>query len=277
MRSEAVIKTRTSIILVVEDVHETRDGIERLLAADGYQVTVARDETDAIESARFRRPDLILVSLAGSPREVVFSARAIRERSGVGGQVPVVVFCIEAIGEGDEVAIGQNVHITRPDNFNQLRGLLARLLNTNPIAALRQTHATYQSQWNLMSTNQKREKTFSFRFIDASPKVLLELTNSTDRTLKSIEILTVFLKDEDTPGGGPSIAHIRFDGVQSMKPKETAVLSHRTWIDGRPTDADHDQLGRLKIVSGEFSPYVLDISWEEAEGKSRFQSIPVGH
>jgi hypothetical protein len=46
-----------------------------------------------------------------------------------------VVFCIVEIDEGDEVAIGKNVYLTRPDNFNQLRTLLARLLNTIPIAA----------------------------------------------------------------------------------------------------------------------------------------------
>jgi len=49
------------IILVVEDVHETRDGIEKLLIADGYRVALARDERDAIESVQRTRPDLILV------------------------------------------------------------------------------------------------------------------------------------------------------------------------------------------------------------------------
>lgn len=128
-----------------------------------------------------------------------------------------------------------------------------------------------------MTTNSKTEKTFSFRFIDARPKVLLELTNATEKTLKFVEILTIFLKDEETPGGGPSQAHIRFDAIKSMLPKETAVLSHTTWINGTPADADHDQLGRLKVIAGEGSPYVLDISWENAEGKTRFQRIPVGH
>jgi two-component system response regulator MprA len=123
------------IVLVVEDVHETRDGIEKLLKADGYRVAVARDERDAIEGAQLRHPDLILVSLAGLPREVVATARRIRERAHVGEQVPVVVFCVEEIDEGDEVAIGHNVHITRPDNFNQLRSLLARLLREVPVAA----------------------------------------------------------------------------------------------------------------------------------------------
>src|SRR2546429_5026692 len=122
-------------ILVVEDIHETRDGIEKLLMADGYRVALARDERDAIESAQRTRPNLILVGLAGSPHEVVLSSVSIRERADVDESVPMVVFCIDGIDEGDEVEIGENVHLTRPDNFNQLRGLIARLLNEIAIAA----------------------------------------------------------------------------------------------------------------------------------------------
>jgi CheY-like chemotaxis protein len=123
------------IILVVEDVQETREGIERLLMVDGYRVALGRDERDGIESAQRQRPNLILVSLAGSPREVIASARLIRESAAIGEDVPVVVFCVEEIAEGEEVAIGKNVHLTRPDNFNQLRSLLARLLHRNSKAA----------------------------------------------------------------------------------------------------------------------------------------------
>jgi DNA-binding response OmpR family regulator len=122
-------------ILVVEDIEETRDGIEKLLKADGYRVEAVRDAQSALESARRKRPDLMLVSLGGPPREVVTTARDIRERAGLGESVPVVLFCIEEVGEGDEVAIGQNVYVTRPDNFNQLRNLLARLLQRIPKAA----------------------------------------------------------------------------------------------------------------------------------------------
>ena len=125
-----------SIILVVEDVNETRDGIEKLLKADGYRVTLARDERDAIESAQREPPNLILVSVAGLPHEVVTAARHIRELAALGENVPVVVFCIAEIDEGDEVAIGENVHLTRPDNFDQLRSLLARLLQRIPKATL---------------------------------------------------------------------------------------------------------------------------------------------
>ena len=116
------------LILVVEDVHETRYGMEKLLTADGYRVALARDEAEAIEEAQQKRPDLILVSLPGSPNEVILAATRIRESAHAAAQMPVVIFCVEGIAEGYEIAIGQNVHLTLPDNFNQLRSLLSRLL-----------------------------------------------------------------------------------------------------------------------------------------------------
>jgi len=128
-----------------------------------------------------------------------------------------------------------------------------------------------------MSTKNSNEKPFTFRFIDGKPRVLLELQNTTEKALTSVEILTVFLKDEETPDGGPSQAHIRFDAIKSIHPKDSAVVSHRTWINGRPVNDERDQMARLKIIAGEAIPYVLDISWENAEGKARFQRIPVGH
>jgi hypothetical protein len=121
------------------------------------------------------------------------------------------------------------------------------------------------------------EKPFTARFIDDEARVLLELTNTGDETCKGVEILAVFLKDEETPGGGPSRAHIKFEPIKSVMPNEKAILSHRTLIDGRPADADRDQLGRLKAIAGAVKPYVLDISWEDGEGKTRYQRIPVGH
>jgi|SRR6185369_4793713 DNA-binding response OmpR family regulator len=120
------------MILVVEDVQETRDGIEELLKVDGYRVALARNERDGIESAQRQRPDLILVSLGGLPLEVLDSGRRIRESAAAGDDVPVVIFCFDEILEGAEVAIGKNVHIAQPDNFNELRGLLSRLLRNSP-------------------------------------------------------------------------------------------------------------------------------------------------
>src|SRR2546426_7247911 len=94
-------------------------------------------------------------------------------------------------------------------------------------------------------------KPLTFKFIDVESDVLLELTNAADQTLKGVEILTVFLKDLETPGGGPSQAHIRFDSVSSIRPRENVVLSHKTWINGKIAGAANDQLQRLKVIAGE--------------------------
>jgi hypothetical protein len=128
-----------------------------------------------------------------------------------------------------------------------------------------------------MTIGSNIEKPFTVRFIEDGSEIHLELMNTTDQTLKGVEILDVFLKDEETPGGGPSRAHIKFEDLEYIQPKEKTVLSHRTWIDGKSADRNFDQLERLKVIAGEVRPYVLDISWEDAEGKSRFQRIPVGH
>jgi CheY-like chemotaxis protein len=125
-----------SLILVVEDVEEARDGMEKLLQTDGYRVDAARDEDDAVAKAGHKSPDLILVSPSGAPTQVIARARRVRTRSALGDEVPVVIYCVDSIAEGEEVDIGYNVYLTRPDNFNQLRALLHRLLDFAPVEGI---------------------------------------------------------------------------------------------------------------------------------------------
>jgi dTDP-4-dehydrorhamnose 3,5-epimerase-like enzyme len=68
------------------------------------------------------------VNWTGLSGQVLTVVHRIRERSEIGDQIPVV-FWVEDLDEGEEVALEENVFLTRPDSFNQLRGLLARLLN----------------------------------------------------------------------------------------------------------------------------------------------------
>ena len=129
--------------------------------------------------------------------------------------------------------------------------------------------------WRFMTSNTSRAP-LVIRFMDTKPRMLMEITNTTAKTLRSVEILTVFLKDEQG-SSAPSRAHIRFDPVKSVQPNEKAVVSHRTWINGKPANDAQDQIGRLEVVAGAIKPYVLDISWEDADGKIQFHRIPVGH
>lgn len=112
------------LILVVENVYETRAGIDTLLKASGYRVAFAG--VTAIQSTRPERPDLILMSGAELPDNVTIGR--MRKEAAVGDEVPVVVFCARDVPEGEEVAVDRNVYLTNPDNFNQLRSLIERLL-----------------------------------------------------------------------------------------------------------------------------------------------------
>ena len=125
-------------------------------------------------------------------------------------------------------------------------------------------------------TFNKTEHPFTARFVETEANLLLELANTTNETLRRVEILTVFLKDEETPGG-PSRINIKFEPLKTIQPAEKVLLSHKTWIDGKPVALNQDKLERLQEVAGARPPYVLDISWEDADGKSRYQRIPVGH
>ena len=119
---------KSQLILVVEDVYETRAGIATLLEANGHRVALASTEGHARKSTRLERPNLILVSGSGLRDNVLVMVDHIRKEAAVGYEVPVVVFCAKDINEGEEVAIKGNVYLTNPDNFNQLRSLVARLL-----------------------------------------------------------------------------------------------------------------------------------------------------
>ena len=123
---------RRPVILVIDVVEETRHGIKRLLTTSGYLVTTAGGEEEAFSSARFQRPDLVLICLGLDAVHILPVAMRIREGTGLDEGVPVVGFCVASLDEGAEVAAGRNVYMTRPDNFDQLRTLIGRLLRKSP-------------------------------------------------------------------------------------------------------------------------------------------------
>jgi len=120
-------------ILEVEDVEEIRDSLERLLKTDGYRVEEARGEEEAVVRAMGETPNLILVSSGGAGPDAAAVGWRIRQRAGLGEKIPVVVFCVQTIDEGAEVEVRKNLHLIRPDNFDQLRSFLGRLLHRDDV------------------------------------------------------------------------------------------------------------------------------------------------
>ena len=116
------------VILLVEDIEETRYLLEKMLRKDGYCVDLARDEEDAIRRARSQSPDLILMSLNAELEQLVATAQRIRDHANLTTEVAVVIFCVSTIPESAEWEIHDNIYATRPDNFDQLRHFLHQLL-----------------------------------------------------------------------------------------------------------------------------------------------------
>ncbi len=130
-----MIKNDGQTILVVDDVEETLDGIKEMLTRDGYRVYAASDERDAVDKARLSSPDLMLVSLEGEAADIIVAASRIRARAGLDDDLPIIIFCVGEIKEGSETAVGDNIYLAHPDNFNQLRDLIASLLLRFPSGA----------------------------------------------------------------------------------------------------------------------------------------------
>jgi DNA-binding response OmpR family regulator len=121
------------MVLIVEADDGLRGGLKDLLTKDGYRIATAIDEQDAVDTARRQPPDLILVCLGEPPPDLISVIVGIRERAEINNEVPIVVFCIKAAAEGDEVAYENHVYVISPDNFNHLRRFLKRLLSAMPI------------------------------------------------------------------------------------------------------------------------------------------------
>ena len=121
-------------ILLVEEDDETRPVLKANLQTDGYRLLLALDEEDAFDrvGGGGAEADLVLINLVGEAPEVALAAgRRIRARAKHDGRTPLVVMA-EKYGkelEGTDVNVSGNDWITYPEDHDQLRNLLARLLN----------------------------------------------------------------------------------------------------------------------------------------------------
>ncbi|HEV2882758.1 MAG TPA: response regulator [Pyrinomonadaceae bacterium] len=126
-------ENRRTILLVEED-DETRRILKVSLQIDGYRVLPALNEEDALDrvAGRGAQADLVLVNLVGkTPEDGLAAGRRIRAHAKYDGHTPLVVIA-EKYGkelEGTNVNVSGNDWITYPEDHDQLRNLLARLLN----------------------------------------------------------------------------------------------------------------------------------------------------
>jgi two-component system CheB/CheR fusion protein len=113
-------------VLVVEDNSDASESLQRLLTLWGHEVVAVSDGPTAVERARKFRPEVVLcdLQLPGSMNGYAV-ASAIREDSGLAA--PFLI-ALTGFGQPDDrkrsLAAGFDRHITKPADFEMLRGLL---------------------------------------------------------------------------------------------------------------------------------------------------------
>ncbi|MCP9495859.1 MAG: response regulator [Pyrinomonadaceae bacterium MAG19_C2-C3] len=125
-------------ILLIEEDDETRPLLKEMLQKAGYKMIVALDETDALERMREgnKHADLILVNMIDVTTDVALdAARRVRREAEPGDETLIVVMA-ESYGEeleGKDIEVSVGEYVTYPEDFPQLKNLLAHLLHQHSV------------------------------------------------------------------------------------------------------------------------------------------------
>ncbi len=116
-------------VMVVEDFEDNRFMMRRLLEMSGYSVVEAMNGEEAVEIARREQPNLILMDLSLPLLDGLAATRRIRQHAEL-RDVPIVAVSAHDTADfhADALAAGCNDYVTKPIDFDQLEGLLIRLL-----------------------------------------------------------------------------------------------------------------------------------------------------
>jgi two-component system, OmpR family, response regulator len=128
MTAESTPATAAGLhVLVVEDRAETADALATLLRLGGHEPEVAPDARSALEAARSRPPDVVLLDLGLPDMDGWQLARHFQQPSG--GKPPLLV-AITGMGEEADrrrsEEAGIDLHLVKPADPGQLLGLLNR-------------------------------------------------------------------------------------------------------------------------------------------------------
>lgn len=115
-------KSRSSLVLVIEDDSQMRRYLRTVLTDEGYQLIEATTAQEGIKQVGLRRPDLIILDLGLPDKDGLEVTRDLREWT----TTPIIVLTARS-QENDKVAaldLGADDYLTKPFGTNEL---LARL------------------------------------------------------------------------------------------------------------------------------------------------------
>jgi CheY-like chemotaxis protein len=119
-------------ILLVEDDPSTIDVMEKELRFLGYEVTVAENGVDAVETAVSMLPDLIVMDIRLPKMDGLQAARLIRDNPKT-GNIPILAATVNALSGDREKCLraGCDDYIAKPFTHRELGAAIKRLLKVD--------------------------------------------------------------------------------------------------------------------------------------------------
>lgn len=124
-------------ILIVDEAHEHRDILSRLLRAVGYRVVESEPGEAAVGSARDERPDLILMSLSLPGQPAWETARVLRSLTAP-HRTPILgaTMLTTLLTHSRVRALGCADYVAKPFDLDDLLDRIRALLPDPPAPAL---------------------------------------------------------------------------------------------------------------------------------------------
>jgi len=116
-------------VLIVEDHADIRQLTRYMVESFGYRVIEAKNGFEAVEAARRKHPDLILMDVAMPEMNGITAASMIKRDDEFGG-VPIIA--VTAYGKeyiNDAKSYGFDEVIAKPFYLDEIRGILDRYLS----------------------------------------------------------------------------------------------------------------------------------------------------
>ena len=123
-------------ILVVDDVEENRDILERRLRKEGFKVEVATDGQDAIDTLRNSIIDLVLLDIMMPEIDGISVLMQIREDSMFDDVAVIMVTAVDNMNVAlDCLRKGACGYITKPFEMEQVKKQIRNCLKLEPTLA----------------------------------------------------------------------------------------------------------------------------------------------
>jgi two-component system, cell cycle response regulator DivK len=117
-------------ILVVEDFEDNRFMMRSLLEMSGYKVIEACNGREAVEIAKRKCPDLVLMDVSLPEMDGINATRHIRQIQNL-CNVPIVIVSAHGTKEFQQVAreAGSDAYMVKPIDYDYLDALICKLLD----------------------------------------------------------------------------------------------------------------------------------------------------